>query len=502
MSSKIFSRGNTNFIILTAVILFIAAVVFIFVPSDVHAVSGPVPQVTVTPEAKLVISWTAPADAGSKTHYVLKRVDSKNNVTTQDITNGKTSYTEDTAALTDKYNYKYAVAYYSGTELSSFSSYTYLGYVYKPLNLSMKKSELTVNAGKKRTLRLYTSPITTADMPFYQFYYTGRGFCDTSINMADRRVHLYGYWSSSNESVASVSQTGQITAAAPGKTTITFTSVFGRNASAVITVPKTAEMEGSIYILEKNELINRTILGSKLMVKGTQNRLNGTVKASYTINKLYFEITNSQGQVTDSYTKYVGAKTYNLSKASVYVPFSSAGKGLHYVNIYADYKSDVFGAGAKQKIYSEKFRVYGTSAEYLAKANLTKGEAIAKWGTLRIDDPYSQSERGTSNYTDCSYLTLWAVRQVLGNNDYSEQPRADLQYKYIVAQGGTLSKSQLMPGDMICYVNGSSFYYKKIGHIEIYLGNNLTVGAGTPGYTLIDTYKKTPCTKILYGRPY
>ena len=55
---------------------------------------------------------------------------------------------------------------------------------------------------------------------------------------------------------------------------------------------------------------------------------------------------------------------------------------------------------------------------------------------------------------------------------------------------------------MICYVNGSSFYYKKIGHIEIYLGNNLTVGAGTPGYTLIDTYKKTPCTKILYGRPY
>jgi cell wall-associated NlpC family hydrolase len=170
------------------------------------------------------------------------------------------------------------------------------------------------------------------------------------------------------------------------------------------------------------------------------------------------------------------------------------------VRIYADYVTSPFTAGTKVRIYSQKFYVC-TKADYYSKTGLTKGQSIGLWALTRLDDPYSMSDRGSSNYTDCSYLTLRSVRQALGSNAYSEQPRADLQYKYLVKKGKTIKQSALKMGDMVFFANGSSWYYKSIGHIEVYLGNDLTAGAGYPGYCLIDTYKNT-CKTIYYGRPY
>lgn len=498
---------------LIVLLLSAVALICVGIGTDAHAaVKGPTATVAVSDSAKLIVSWTAPQNASSKTHYILRRQDNKGVKTDIDVTGGKTTYTEDTDNLTPMKNYHYKVAYYynndtgygasdgtlSGFGTSAASAYT--GYIYKPSGITLKKSSLTINKGKKRTLRVYTESAKNANMPFYQFYFTGRAFCKTISTMPKKQVKLYGTWKSSDESVATVSASGQVTAVSPGTATIKFTSIYGNSDSAKITVPSSDTMAGSIYIREKNEFINRTVLGSKYMIQGTQNRLNGYVTANYKINKIYVNLTDAKGKVTNTYSRTINSKGYTLSKLSVSVPFSDLACGTHYVKIYADYASSPFGSGVKTRLYSQKFYVC-TKSDFYSRTGYTKGQAIGLWALTRLDDPYSMSSRGSSNYTDCSYLTLWSVRQALGDNAYSDQPRADLQYKYLVKKGKTIKKSSLKMGDMVFFANGSSWYYKSIGHIEVYLGNDLTAGAGYPGYCLIDTYTNT-CKTIYYGRPY
>lgn len=72
----------------------------------------------------------------------------------------------------------------------------------------------------------------------------------------------------------------------------------------------------------------------------------------------------------------------------------------------------------------------GNIQTYDLAMNETAGE-IVRLAMSRLGDPYSQELRGSGEYVDCSYLTLWCYRQIQDNESYEIvlHPSKYLKYK-------------------------------------------------------------------------
>ena len=73
------------------------------------------------------------------------------------------------------------------------------------------------------------------------------------------------------------------------------------------------------------------------------------------------------------------------------------------------------------------------------------GSDIVQLALSRLGHPYSQALRGTGNYVDCSYLTLWCYRQI----GISLPGTAAEQGRYMVEHNLTVAKESLQPGDLV-----------------------------------------------------
>jgi cell wall-associated NlpC family hydrolase len=100
-----------------------------------------------------------------------------------------------------------------------------------------------------------------------------------------------------------------------------------------------------------------------------------------------------------------------------------------------------------------------------AKASSPSAQAAVNFAIAQLGKPYVTNAAGP-NVFDCSGLTMraWEAGGV-------ELPHnAAAQYGY----GTHVAFNQLQPGDLI-------FLYQPIGHVEIYVGNNLAISAPEPG---------------------
>jgi peptidoglycan DL-endopeptidase CwlO len=99
------------------------------------------------------------------------------------------------------------------------------------------------------------------------------------------------------------------------------------------------------------------------------------------------------------------------------------------------------------------------------KAANPSAQAAVNFALAQLGKPYVTDAAGPSTF-DCSGLTMraWEAGGV------SLPHNAAAQYGY----GTHVAFSQLQPGDLI-------FLYQPIGHVEIYVGNNLAVSAPEPG---------------------
>ncbi|MEG0354948.1 MAG: NlpC/P60 family protein, partial [Lachnospiraceae bacterium] len=126
------------------------------------------------------------------------------------------------------------------------------------------------------------------------------------------------------------------------------------------------------------------------------------------------------------------------------------------------------------------------------------GRAVVEYAFTRLGDPYSMPLAGQGSYLDCSYLVMASYRSV-GIN----LPRtAAEQARYCVDNGYTISKEELMPGDLIFYSYQPSERFMSIGHVAIYAGDGMIVEAGSSQGMVVYGPSHSPNQQVLYARPY
>jgi cell wall-associated NlpC family hydrolase len=94
---------------------------------------------------------------------------------------------------------------------------------------------------------------------------------------------------------------------------------------------------------------------------------------------------------------------------------------------------------------------------------------VLKAALAQVGKPYGWGADGPNAY-DCSGLTMAAWRRAGVHLPHS----AAAQYGY----GTHVAYSELQPGDLI-------FLYSPIGHVELYVGNDLAVSAADPSIGIV-----------------
>ncbi len=133
-----------------------------------------------------------------------------------------------------------------------------------------------------------------------------------------------------------------------------------------------------------------------------------------------------------------------------------------------------------------------------------RGTVIVEAALTRLGHPYSQPERGSGNYVDCSYLARWAYAQA----GVTIPGTSDTQAKYCYDNSYNIGKSELQPGDLIFWSKLSCHCgrWNEIHHVGIYIGDNKVVEASSSkGRVVISELWGENGTKWRihsYARPY
>ena len=418
-------------------------------------------SLNVVNDGHLKVGWSAVSSAMGYIVYI-KNITKG---TCKSFSVGKTtSYTiKDISCLTHKCYFSIGVRNKDSRSIRWLS--TSKKYI-EPSKLYSSHSFLTINKGKTRKLRVT--------------------FKTKHLDTDSYNSSLIGRWTSSDTSVATVSQDGTVKAISQGSAKITYRTINGLSKSTTVTVPKSETISGSMYISNGQHNSWHTILGATSIRSGAKNRLNGTVVSDYRLKTIYVKIYSGAGKRLENYKKRTSAYSYNLTKISKNVNFDDLRNGIYVVKVV------VKSTKGMKTLYTHSLKV--TSKPSYSK----RGAKIVQMALTRQGDPYSQWLRGLSNYTDCSYLTRWSYKQVA---NVSLPGTAAGQYKYCVKKNKRVSKANRRTGDLVFWGGKRNGRYKGIWHTAVYMGNNIIVHAnGTK--TVVDTIESDKRYTIYYGRPY
>lgn len=284
-------------------------------------------------------------------------------------------------------------------------------------------------------------------------------------------------WSSSNDSIASVSAKGKVTANAPGNAVITARATDGSGVTAVcvvmveepvkpLTLSRTSMelYEGDFQVLSAYDATDRVVWGSS-------NRNVAAVGVDGTV------VAVGPG------TAQIIAMTVNgLQQAHCMVtvqatPTSPSGKALEFLDILEKYSQDVRAGYAQGR--------------YLAYSNSSKLNPATWPATLE-----AMNTRNIS-YTNCALMVRVALREMgrLGENQnfwgdlngihFNAGVEATLSqscriFEVHESPNQLLAEGKLLPGD-ICTWDG-------MGHTNVYAGNGLWYDTGRGGDGLYMTH--------------
>ena len=115
-------------------------------------------------------------------------------------------------------------------------------------------------------------------------------------------------------------------------------------------------------------------------------------------------------------------------------------------------------------VFTKAMQVFNTTGQYptfnIPTANTIGAQAL-RWALTRRGDPYVWGAAGPSSF-DCSGLVLWAYAKVGISLPHFTGDQWQM--------GVHVGRNQLQPGDLV-------FFYPDIGHVGLYIGNNLMVDA-------------------------
>ena len=127
-----------------------------------------------------------------------------------------------------------------------------------------------------------------------------------------------------------------------------------------------------------------------------------------------------------------------------------------------------------------------------------KGTKIVQLAMSRLGNPYSQEKRGQGNYTDCSYLTMWSYKQI----GISIPGTAAEQARFCVNKNITVSKNNLVPGDLVFWSHQPNGRFMNITHVGVYAGGGKVIDASSSKGQVVYRNLFDSNKQVLYGRPH
>jgi hypothetical protein len=130
----------------------------------------------------------------------------------------------------------------------------------------------------------------------------------------------------------------------------------------------------------------------------------------------------------------------------------------------------------------------------------TKGAEVVRQALSRLGHPYSQSLRGQGIYVDCSYLTRWAYQQA--GVSHFVAPTAASQAEYCVNNGLTISKADLLAGDLVFWSHKVNGRFLNITHTGVYAGDGMVIDASFSRGIVVYRPLFDADKQVVYGRPH
>ncbi len=125
------------------------------------------------------------------------------------------------------------------------------------------------------------------------------------------------------------------------------------------------------------------------------------------------------------------------------------------------------------------------------------GSKAVEVAMSRLGHPYSQSYRGTGNYVDCSYLTMWCYRMAGVNLPGTAAEQA----RYLVENKLTIAKEDLQAGDLVFWSYKPNGRFMNITHVGVYAVDGKVIDASYSKGKVVYRNLFDSDMQVLYGRP-
>ena len=129
------------------------------------------------------------------------------------------------------------------------------------------------------------------------------------------------------------------------------------------------------------------------------------------------------------------------------------------------------------------------------------GSQAVKNALARLGKPYSQAERDSGDYYDCSSLTYYAYKEAGINLSYHGSNTAASQGKLLSERGCEVAYEDIQPGDLIFYSFTRNGRYQNISHVAVYAGNGYLVDASSSKGCVVFRPVYSVGKIVLCGRP-
>ncbi len=129
------------------------------------------------------------------------------------------------------------------------------------------------------------------------------------------------------------------------------------------------------------------------------------------------------------------------------------------------------------------------------------GSQAVKNALARLGKPYSQTERDSGDYYDCSSLTYYVYKEVGINLSYYGSNTAASQGKLLSDRGYEVVYEDIQPGDLIFYSFTRNGRYKNISHVAVYAGNGYLVDASSSKGCVVFRPVYSTGKIVMCGRP-
>lgn len=145
-----------------------------------------------------------------------------------------------------------------------------------------------------------------------------------------------------------------------------------------------------------------------------------------------------------------------------------------------------------------------TSEQYQAimdEISDENGKKVVAFVLSKVGYPYSQDNRDTGNYFDCSSLAYYAWRQAGVSLLYEGSNTAASEGKFCYDHNLLVEYEDMEPGDLIFYSYSKNGRFMDISHVAVYVGDGMVVEAANERTGVVYRGVQGKSKIVMIGRP-